>query len=113
MNNIIEPIHPSEVVMEDFLIPLNMTIEQLAIAIKMPVSEVNNFLINKANFTTDFSARLSIYFKMNPKFFHSFQKEYELDLLEDSVRDLKNDKVMKTIKPFIYPKISYNNRLNL
>jgi addiction module HigA family antidote len=106
----IEPIHPSEFVLEDFLEPNEITIEQLAEAIKMPLDEVNNFLIKKNDFTADFSARLGIYFKVGEDFFFNLQNRYQKDLLEDS----KNfQRIVKEIKPFTYNHSYKHNSLRL
>lgn len=81
MNDTFRPIHPSEILVEEFLQPNNITIEQLAKDISLSIEEVNNFLINKVNFTNDFNSRLGICFKMGDKFFNNLQKHYELDIL--------------------------------
>ncbi|WNE41984.1 MAG: Antitoxin HigA-1 [Mycoplasmataceae bacterium] len=95
----IEHIHPSEFVLEEFMEPNEITIEQLANEIKMSIDEVNNFLINKDDFTADFSARLGIYFKVEGEFFYNLQNRYQKDILEGSNNF---QEIIKEIKPFNY-----------
>ncbi|WNE41402.1 MAG: hypothetical protein AM1032_000142 [Mycoplasmataceae bacterium] len=69
MNKYIKPSHTSVMLLEDFLEPNNITIEKLSDEIKMSVEEINYFLIDKNDFTLDFSQRLAAFFEMNNLFF--------------------------------------------
>jgi addiction module HigA family antidote len=77
----IHPTHPGEIVLEELLKTNNITIEQLAKEINMPIIEINSFLLKKVNFTSAFIASLATYFKINVNFFYSLQNSYQISLL--------------------------------
>jgi antitoxin HigA-1 len=89
------PVHPGEILREDFLVPMGLSQNQLAIAICVPARRINEIVLGKRAVTADTALRLARYFNMSPKFWLGLQMDYELDLAEDALES----KIRKQIKP--------------
>ena len=79
----IQPIHPGEVLMEEFLTPMGLSQNMLANDIGVPPRRINEIIHGKRRITADTALRLSRYFKMSPQFWLGLQMDYDLDLEED------------------------------
>lgn len=75
----IEPIHPGEMLREEFLVPAKLTPKKLAQGINIPVEEIEDILEEKKDLSTDMACRLALYFGMSFDFWLNIQKAYELD----------------------------------
>ena len=78
------PIHPGETLREDFLKPLGLTANRLAMELMVPVTRVNDIARGKRAITADTALRLSRYFGTTPQFWMNLQANYELELAEDA-----------------------------
>jgi antitoxin HigA-1 len=78
------PIHPGETLREDFLKPLGLTANRLAMELIVPVTRVNDIVRGKRAITADTALRLSRYFGTTPQFWTSLQANYDLELAEDA-----------------------------
>jgi addiction module HigA family antidote len=83
-NKIIAPIHPGETLREDFLKPLGLTANRLAMELTVPVTHVNDIARGKRAIAADTSLRLARYFGTTPQFWMNLQANYELELAEDA-----------------------------
>jgi addiction module HigA family antidote len=83
-NKIMAPIHPGETLREDFLKPLGLTANRLAMELMVPVTRVNDIARGKRAITADTSLRLARYFGTTPQFWMNLQANYELELAEDA-----------------------------
>ena len=81
------PIHPGEVLMEDFIEGFGITQHKLAIAIGVPPRRINEIVHGKRGITADTAMRLSRYFGTTPGFWMNLQMRYELDRAEDVLGD--------------------------
>jgi antitoxin HigA-1 len=81
---IMPPIHPGETLREDFLKPLGLTANRLAIELQVPVTRVNDIVRCKRAITADTALRLARYFGTTPQFWMNLQVNYELQLAEDT-----------------------------
>lgn len=79
----LQPVHPGEVLLEEFLLPLGISQNQLALAIRVPARRINEIVHGKRRVTADTALRLARYFKMSPQFWLGLQMDYDLDLAED------------------------------
>ena len=86
-------IHPGEVLMEEFLLPMNITAYRLSMDIKIPQTRTSEILKGKRRITADTALRLSNYFGNSAKFWMGLQDDYDL---EEALSE-KNE-VFKTIK---------------
>jgi len=94
-NKRLKPLHPGEVLQEEFLSPLGMSQNKLAIALRVPARRINEIVLGKRGVTADTALRLARYLKMSPQFWLGLQMDYELDLAEDAIED----KIEKEIQP--------------
>ena len=78
------PIHPGETLREDFLQPLGLTANRLAIELRVPVTRVNDIVRGKRAITADTALRLARYFGTTPQFWMNLQANYDLDLAQDA-----------------------------
>ena len=83
----IAPIHPGEVLMEDFIEGFGITQHKLAVAIGVSPRRINEIVHGKRGVTADTAMRLSRYFGTTPGFWMNLQMRYELDRAEDALGD--------------------------
>jgi addiction module HigA family antidote len=79
-----QPIHPGETLREDFLKPLGLTANRLAIELQVPVTRMNDIVRGKRAITADTALRLARFFRTTPQFWMNLQANYELELAEDA-----------------------------
>jgi len=71
------PVHPGEVLLEEFLKPMNLSQNQVALALRVPARRINEIIHGKRRITADTALRLAIYFNMSPQFWLGLQMDYE------------------------------------
>ncbi|GMA40505.1 HigA family addiction module antitoxin [Mobilicoccus caccae] len=81
------PIHPGEILMEDFIEGFGITQHKLAVSIGVPPRRVNEIVHGKRAITADTALRLGRYFGVEPQFWLNLQSRYELELAEDRVAE--------------------------
>lgn len=79
----IEPIHPGEILYEEFLNPMNLSQNKLAVDLGISPRRINEIVHGKRRITADTALRLAHYFKMSPQFWLGLQMDYDLDIEED------------------------------
>ncbi len=77
-NNAMRPVHPGEVLREDYLIPLGMSANALSIALKAPVSRINDIVLERRGITVDTAMRIVRYFGGDVQSWMSLQTAYEI-----------------------------------
>ncbi|HDH06609.1 MAG TPA: addiction module antidote protein, HigA family [Nitrospirae bacterium] len=87
----IEAIHPGEILLEEFLKPMDLSQNRLANDIGVPPRRINEIIHGKRRITADTALRLAHYFKMSPQFWLGLQMDYDLDIEEDRL-SLRIDK---------------------
>jgi addiction module HigA family antidote len=85
--NKLAPIHPGEVLMEDFIEGLGITQNRLAVSIGVPPRRINEIVHGKRAITADTALRLGKYFGTSAQFWLNLQTRYDLDLAEDRVAE--------------------------
>jgi addiction module HigA family antidote len=78
------PIHPGETLREDFLKPLGLSANRLAMELIVPVTRVNDIVRGKRAITADTALRLAHYFGTTPQFWMNLQANYDLERAEDA-----------------------------
>jgi antitoxin HigA-1 len=81
------PIHPGEVLMEDFIVPLGITQHRVAVAIGVPPRRINEIVHGKRRITADTALRLSRYFGTTDLFWINLQNRYDLEVEKDALGD--------------------------
>lgn len=72
------PVHPGEVLREEFLIPLGISANALALALRVPSTRISEIVAERRGITADTAYRLSRYFGASPTFWMNMQANYEL-----------------------------------
>jgi addiction module HigA family antidote len=83
MTTTIVPIHPGEVLLEDFLEPLGITQHRLAVAIAVPPRRINEIVHGKRRISADTALRLSRFFGTSERFWINLQSRYDLEVERD------------------------------
>ena len=78
------PLHPGEILMEEFLEPKEISQYRLAKDIHVPPRRINEIVHGKRSITADTALRLARYFEMSPEFWLGLQMDYDLDVAQDS-----------------------------
>jgi len=83
MTDKLSPIHPGEVLLEEFIKPMNLSQNRLAIDIGVDARRINEIVLGKRSITADTSLRLARFFGNSPQFWLGLQAQYDLDVAED------------------------------
>lgn len=94
MTKKLAPIHPGEVLMEDFILPLGITQHRVAVAVGVPPRRINEIVHGQRRITADTALRLGRYFGTSAQFWINLQSRYDLDIEQDSLGD-----ALDTIQP--------------
>ncbi len=81
------PIHPGEVLLEDFIKGFGITQHRLALAIGVPPRRINEIVHGLRSVTADTALRLARYFGTTPQFWMNLQDQYEIDLAQDRLHE--------------------------
>lgn len=84
---VIPPVHPGEILLEEFLKPMGLSQNKVALAIRVPARRINEIVLGKRRITPDTALRLAKYFRMSPQFWLGLQMDYDLDVAEDQYAD--------------------------
>ena len=80
-------ISPGEVLMEEFLTPMGLSQNRLALDIRVPARRINEIVQGKRRISPDTALRLARYFDMSPQFWLGLQMDYDLDVAEDNLAE--------------------------
>ena len=92
---VLNPIHPGEIILEDFLKPLKISQYRLAKDIHVPLRRINEIVLGRRGISADTALRLARYFNTTPQFWLNLQSRYELD----TVRLTTQKSIELTIQP--------------
>jgi antitoxin HigA-1 len=87
------PIHPGEVLLEEFIKPMNLSQNRLAIDIGVDARRINAIVLGKRSVTADTALRLARFFGNSPQFWLGLQTQYDLDVAEDDIGKRLNREV--------------------
>lgn len=85
MKATVQPIHPGEVLLADFLEPLGITQHRLALSIGVPPRRINEIVHGKRRVTADTALRLARYFGTSDRFWINLQSRYDLEVERDHI----------------------------
>lgn len=88
------PIHPGEILLEEFLQPMGISQYQLAKTIGVPARRINEIVHGKRAITPDTGLRMSRAFGLGPNFWISMQSRYDVEVAKDQLEE-----VLDSIKP--------------
>ena len=87
------PVHPGEVLFDEFLKPLGLSQNRLARRIGVPPRRINEIVLGKRRVTGDTALRLAKYFDTTPQFWLGLQADYDLDVAADDLGERLNHEV--------------------
>lgn len=87
--------HPGETILEDYLKPLGMSVNKLAIELRVPATRMGEILHGRRGISADTALRLARYFDTTPKFWLNLQSSYDLAVASDRVEE----EIARTIHP--------------
>ncbi len=90
MNNM-RPIHPGEIIKEEYLEPLNMSVNALAIALRIPAPRINDVVRQKRGVSIDTALRLARYFNTTAQFWMNLQTSYDLKIARQKMVKIKDE----------------------
>lgn len=90
------PVHPGEILLEEFLEPMALSQNRLALAIGVPPRRINEIVLGKRGITADTALRLARYFDMTPQFWMGIQMDYALDVAEDEL----SERLEREVRPY-------------
>jgi addiction module HigA family antidote len=91
------PVHPGEILLEEFLKPMGISQYRLAESIRVPARRINEIVLEKRGITADTALRLSRFFGNSAQFWMNLQTRYELE----SARDLSASSIDREVRPHI------------
>ena len=84
-NTKLPPVHPGEVLLEDYLQEMGLSQNKLALAIRVPARRINEIVHGKRGITADTALRLGRFFRMSPEFWMNLQARYDLEVAKDEL----------------------------
>ena len=79
------PVHPGEILREDFLAPLALSMNRLALDLRVPVTRIAEIVRERRGITPDTALRLARYFNTSARFWLNLQTAYDLEVAEDEL----------------------------
>ena len=98
MHEKLSPVHPVEVLLEEFLKPMKLSQNKLALGIGVHARRVNEIVLKKRSVTADTALRLARYFGTSPQFWLGLQTDYDLDVAQDFL----GDKLERDVKVYAH-----------
>jgi antitoxin HigA-1 len=87
MTEKLPPIHPGEILLEEFLEPMGISQYRLAKDISVPPRRINEIVLGKRAITPDTALRLSLYFGLSERFWLNLQTRYDLETEKDKLQN--------------------------
>jgi addiction module HigA family antidote len=95
--NKIPPVHPGEILLEEFLKPMGVSQNRLALDMRVPPRRINEIVHGKRRITADTALRLARYFGMSAQFWLGLQMDYDLDTEEDKLGERLGEEVRQHV----------------
>jgi addiction module HigA family antidote len=80
-----KPVHPGEILSEDFMKPYRLSMNKLALDLRVPVTRIADIVAERRGISPDTALRLGRYFKTTPRFWLNLQTKYDLEVAEDEI----------------------------
>jgi addiction module HigA family antidote len=93
----LRPVHPGEVLLEEFLNPMGLSQNRLALSIGVSPRRINEIVLGKRSITADTALRLARYFGMSAQFWLGLQMDYDLDITEEAMAE----RLKREVRPYV------------
>src|SRR3989442_13595936 len=87
MTKKLKPVHPGEILREEFMVPLGLSMNRVAMDLRVPVTRIADIANEKRAITADTALRFARYFNNSPTFWMKLQTRYDLEVAEDEIAD--------------------------
>ena len=91
----LKPVHPGEILREEFMKPLGLSMNRMAMDLRVPVTRIAEIVAERRRLTADTALRFARYFKNSPTFWMNLQSRYDLEVAEDEIAA----KVERDVRP--------------
>ena len=91
----LRPVHPGEILLEEFMKPLGLSMNRMAIDLRVPVTRIADIVNERRGITADTALRFARYFKNSPTFWMNLQTRFDLEIAEDRIAA----KVQRDVQP--------------
>jgi addiction module HigA family antidote len=96
----LSPVHPGAILDTEFIKPMHLSQNRLALALRVPARRINEIVLGKRSITADTALRLSRYFNNSARFWLGLQMEYDLDVATDKLEDRLEREIQPCIIDF-------------
>jgi len=83
----LKPVHPGEILREEFMTPLQLSMNRMAMDLRLPVTRIADIVNERRGITADTALRFARYFKNAPAFWMNLQTRYDLEVADDRIAD--------------------------
>ena len=91
----LKPVHPGEILREEFMVPLGLSMNRMAMDLRVPVTRIADIVKRKRGITADTALRFARYFKNSAAFWMNLQTRYDLEVAQDEIAA----KVERDVRP--------------
>ena len=95
MTKKLKPVHPGEILRDEFMVPLGLSMNRVAMDLRVPVTRIADIVNEKRGITADTALRFARYFKNSSTFWMNLQTRYDLEVAEDEI----SYKVERDVRP--------------
>ncbi|WP_432736458.1 HigA family addiction module antitoxin [Maridesulfovibrio sp. FT414] len=92
------PIHPGEILLEEFMEPYELSRNKLAAALCIPAQRIGQIVKGQRAITVDTALRLAKFFETTPQFWLNLQLRYDLEVAKDEKLELRIEREVRTCK---------------
>lgn len=98
MKRKLNPVHPGEVLLEEFLKPMGISQNRLALNIGVPPRRINEIVLGKRGVTADTALRLATFFGTSAEFWLGLQSQYDLDVTAEELGERLKQEVRSYVR---------------
>ena len=91
----LKPVHPGEILREEFMLPLSLSMNKVALDLRVPVTRVADIVNERRGITADTALRLARYFNNSASFWMNLQTRFDLEVADDEIAA----KVARDVRP--------------
>jgi addiction module HigA family antidote len=91
----LKPVHPGEILLEEFMKPLGLSMNRMALDLRVPVTRIADIVNERRGITADTALRFARYFKNSATFWMNLQTRYDLEVTVDKIAS----KVLRDVQP--------------
>jgi len=92
----LKPVHPGEILREEFLTPLGLSANKLALDLRVPVTRISEIVNERRSISPETALRLAHYFNTTAEFWMNLQTQYDLETTEDEMLEA----IRRDVRPF-------------